>query len=271
MFSFRFLVPVLLLVLASFVTIDTLFTHFVVNKTNISTTGRIRFMLETEENIIPILGSSRARCSYIPEKIHPNAFNVGIDGASLEVSLVLLDLALQRQNIDTVILNFDYDTWITIGDKRDYIPLTNYIEIKKLLLKNTTTSYWNTLPGIRYFNAYEYYMKEYINEKIQFTKKVKRGYTYDKNEKTFNRIEFENFIKERNKETRIWQISSQIQRLVNLVKVYPEKKVFVIVGGYHKSYINTFRNIDSTNAKINKHLKNERIHFIAPNTNNYPE
>ncbi len=272
--SFLFyLLPIVLFVVIGIFSFDYTFEKLVIEKTQSSTTGRLRYLFEEEnKTIIPIIGSSRARCSYIPELINKDAFNFGMDGTSLVTSIPLLEYALQKENVHTAILNFDYDFWYYIGDKRDYLPLIKYPIIRKMLNSVNQLNFTDRIPGFRYFNTYDYYGKEFINEQLNITKEVRKGYTFDKNKKSFNKAEFASFIQERiDNKGSFKRNEKQISELFRVIDAFPNKEIIISIAPYHQSFIDNYTNLGEANKFLDNLNSKSNVKVFNPDCKEFPD
>lgn len=71
---------------------------------------------------IPIVGSSRARCSYVPSLLGHETFNLGRDGTGPKAHLALLDY-LVAHGCDTILYSWDWWRLSHHGDALDLLVL----------------------------------------------------------------------------------------------------------------------------------------------------
>ena len=79
-FLSRYLLPFVVVLTVFCLVWDYFLRETVIFETEIQGVAKLHRIYEPHPGEIPIIGSSRALGSYIPDSIHPNAYNYGING-----------------------------------------------------------------------------------------------------------------------------------------------------------------------------------------------
>jgi len=268
----RYLLPYLIATFVLCWALDFLFTKLIVLDTEISNTGKINHLITSDIETIPVFGSSRARCSYIPEILSPYIYNYGLDGTSLWATCALLNIEATKKSTKPIIINFDYDFFAAIGDIKTYIPLCDNPSIKQLLVSRGLYKSYFKIPGIRYFNSFDYFIKEWLNQKFETTKIVKRGYTFDKNQLFYNAASFKKDVEQRQQSIREWRLDKkQNDLLIETIKSMPNRHFYIVAAPYHASYYKSISNIDAVKQYLHSLDSLPNVTSVDFCNHNYPD
>lgn len=221
-----------------------------------------RLFNKQDEFKYPILGSSRARCSFIPSHMGPGFHNFGMDGSSANVHFEVANALAQTGKYPLIIINFDPNYWIGVGDLTNYLPVLNEQPIQNLIDNpelNADYEPWQFIPGLRFAFNYEYILKDYLKFLTSYTDSTRRGYTYYHSRELVDTSSFEEFRKKSQKPIKdINYLDDKDKRLSKLLHDNPQQK-FAIV--FTPGWLNFDKPIVSDTA-IAKH----RLSFYkAPN------
>lgn len=185
---------------------------------------------------IPIIGSSRALCTYIPDSLGPHFYNYGVNGIGFAVMDIFLKRALARPDTTPVLLNFDYEMfYYQMGDVNSYLPHTGLPEVRPLLRHSAQYSLTMEIPGIRYFGAVDMLMKDCLNEQLQLTKSMNHGAAIDKT--PFNAQQFAAAVEKRQDSLYTWTASpALVDTLFARVRGHRDRRFLLVVAPYHSAY-----------------------------------
>jgi len=215
---------------------DAFFTHFIIYRTVAYDTGRIRHLYEENASEIPIFGTSRARCGYVPDEIGFDTYNYGIDAASLDVINTLLQIELAKPKTTPIIINLEIGSLYDIGDHSAYIPFVIDPRIRELLKHYDAMKWRYYFPGIRYFGYYDWYLKLFINGSRSGTKRVERGYTYELDSVRADPAAFAQMVRARSQMSLGYNPNEeQDRRLLSNIRAHPERLFFLVYSPYHSS------------------------------------
>ena len=131
-----------------------------------------------EGEAIAIFGSSRALGNYMPSILATNSFNYGVNGMTLNESLILVDQYLSHNSSDSmIIINLDPwgfadpDTLHLVGDYR----LAGRRQSIRTSIPALKLSWTDWMPGFRFQGALRKSLAEYVNARKAYTKKIDNG------------------------------------------------------------------------------------------------
>ena len=122
----------------------------------------------------PIIGTSRAKCCFIPDSIAPRAFNYGLNGADFDVTLFFLEQALQRDTATPVLLSVDYDWWSgALGNLANYVASAEHPAVRDLM--GEAYHPIHRVPLLRHFGLFDTYVADYLKSRFTVTEVVTQG------------------------------------------------------------------------------------------------
>lgn len=259
-FAWKLLLPVLLITGG----VSLVFCYWFENKIILGNTScgayKInRILTSYNKNEIPIIGSSRAETSFIPELLGTNFFNYGLEGTQENVMLFFIEQECKKQGKTTpVIANIDLDGINTkSGDLLNYLYNSKDPEVKKLI-DNYQTYY--SIPYIKYLGQFENYFRYYLNNRTQLTKYAKDGAFIEKivlpkkmldDLIEFRRTHQDEFKNEEDLKSRFFET----------LRKYNNRSFIFVVPPYHSCYFSNYRNPEDAKAFLNelKSLSNVRV------------
>jgi len=221
---------------------DVFCTCFVIFGNNSFDAAKISRLIHVRSPEVPIFGSSQARDDYVPELIHPEAFNYGMVGASFEVIDLFLHIELAKNNTRPIIIAMTHSANRGIGDVSNFIPFAERPDVRGLLLRNGSMQWRFNIPGLRYFGYYGWYLKDFVAERQAVAREADRGYTT-----AFGRVlpwdrsDFERSVKRRLKSGYGFKSDpDQDARLFRDIRQYPARKFVLVYSPLHSACFANF-------------------------------
>lgn len=222
---------------------DYLFTHAVIYRSDSFEAGKVAHLIGEKGAEIPIFGSSKARHDYVPSLISPLAFNYGMDSASFEVVDALLDVELAKPKCGPIIIDVFQSAFHDLGDISKFAPFAGRPEFRLALDEQHAMEWRFLVPGLRYFGYYDWYLKDYLNERLGLTRKVVRGYTVSTNGTDFSRQDLEAAVQKRLAEGFTYtEDRSQLAQFLRRVRSAPNRRFIIVFSPLHSSCFRVFRN-----------------------------
>jgi hypothetical protein len=212
--------------------------------------GKLFRIQATRPLEIPILGSSRALCAFIPDTLGKNYYNYGINGIGYAVMDIFMKRELaQHGKHGPIILNFDFTMfYYQLGDRSSYLPHASMPEVKALLKRHDEYSPYMIIPGIRYFGGIDAIGKEYLNQRIELTKSTNKGAVIERI--VTHPSHFEALVKRRIDTMEPWRPRKElIDSLFKRIGDHPEREFIIVVSPYHASYLHSIPSADLARVK----------------------
>lgn len=156
--------------------VDNIWTRVVIFGTRTTDVARLRRLTRDNPDEVPILGASRAHADYVPELIHPAAYNYGMDGASFEVIDYFLKVELRKHKVSPIVIDMYYQMPRSVGDVKTLIPFLGDDDAIDALRPSGEMNWRFTIPGLRYFGYYDLYLKSYLSEHSGKVPPLDRGF-----------------------------------------------------------------------------------------------
>jgi hypothetical protein len=228
--------------------VDFLITHWAIYDNPSGDAGRLYHFVNENDDEVPIFGSSKVYYDYIPAEMGINAYNYGLDGASYEVVDTFLQIELAKHKAGPIIIDLKPESEHGIGDTSAYIPFIFDSRIRMLLERSDSMVWRYYIPGIRYFGYYDFYAKEFINDRAQLMRKVERGFSYEKYW-TFDRIRLDDAIRKRRQGPNgYFPDDDQNARLIETIGRHPERLFLLVYSPVHSSCFTNFQNDEQFTA-----------------------
>jgi hypothetical protein len=245
-FCWKYILPFIVCLIAGLFCIDLLFQKLIISKTESSGTAKVdRIKTNDDPNETPILGSSRAEGSFIPDSLGRNYFNYGMAGVQDDVWLYFLKIELAKKRKTPIIINIDIDGLQSLPSGLIYW-LNN---ANDPVIKGFIGDQWKPIhyiPFLRNFGQFEIHLANYLKEKFEVTGATNKGAIIEM--KSLSKKEFIAAIERRNAEKIIVTDNPSIKN--ELMKVLADtkgRKIIFILPPYHQSYINAIQNVDQVN------------------------
>jgi len=271
-FCWKYILPFIVCLIAGLFCIDLLFQKLIISKTDSSGTAKVgRIKTNDDPNETPILGSSRAEGSFIPDSLGKNYFNYGMAGVQDDVWLYFLKIELAKKRKTPVIINIDIDGLQSLPSGLIYW-LNN---ANDPVIKGFIGDKWkpiHNIPFIRNFGQFEIHLANYLKEKFEVTGSTNKGAILEM--KSLSKKEFEAAIEKRNAEKIIVTDNPSIKN--ELMKVLADtkgRKIIFILPPYHQSYLNAIQNLDQVNKLHSQIAAFPNVYLLnyssLPYPNNY--
>jgi hypothetical protein len=127
-----------------------------------------RLWQSTNDEEIPIIGSSRALGNFYPSELSPKCFNYGVNGMGLKEVIFNLKALEGRNSKWPIILNFDPWSALTEQEK-------NWVGDYRLAPRSGRCKTLDAVPGIRFYGMFRMNLTDYLNSKKAVTKVIDRG------------------------------------------------------------------------------------------------
>lgn len=267
-FALRFLLPTAIVLAGLCVLADWLVTEFVVFQNESSGAYKMhRLFDEQHPDEIPVLGSSRAAGSYMPEHIHYQCFNYGIEKTQYRLTSILLAEELAKDKTTPIIINFDYEffrEWF--GNMAHFIPNLDQPALRAFAGERHRAFY--ELPAVRYYGVYDDYYKTWLAERTDKNYSSRGGF--------FLKAEvapaaFAAMAKKRRNTPAGWDISPQQDSAWTELLSSTARPIFVVVAPYHSSYFEALRNLPVGQAYLAKLDSLPNVTVLDFGQTNYPD
>ncbi len=223
---------------------DRIFTSRIVFGTELSDGARIQHLYLDNSDDIPIFGTSKAHGNYSPADLGLHAYNYGLNGASYEVTDVLLQIELAKPRTTPVILELQYVDTGSLGYQGKFIPFVYDSRFRQLLGRFHATSWRYYIPGIRYFGFYDSLLQDYLNERMH-VQKVSHGFSELVHLPPFDQARIDTLARDRLKmKSGYFPDEDQHRRLIAHITEHPQRLFFLVISPYHSSYFAHFENED---------------------------
>lgn len=248
-FLLRHLLPYLAIVALLCWLVDWGVREYVIFRTPMHGAAKIHRSMTRTSPEIPILGSSRALGSYLPDSLSLASYNYGVNGVGFDLVDLFLELDLARKHSkQPVVINFDYDLFKPdLGDINNYIPHVGDSRVRALLQSHDKMKWWYRLPGIRFFNSYDSYIKDQINLRVGLTKVTSLGAALEKN--VIPEAQFKKLVDKRLKKPQKWVVNAEQERkLIAHFESRPDRMFYLVVAPYHWSFYESFEGMPEAQA-----------------------
>lgn len=246
----RILLPLAVIGCLFLLGLDWFVKHQLIGETPTHGAAKLYRIQEPHPNEIPIFGSSRAQCSYIPDTLGPNYYNYGINGVGFAVMDIFLKRELAQANKTTpIILNFDFRMFAyQMGDLNAYLPHSEIPEVKALLKRHGFYSGHMRIPGLRYYGAIDAFTKDRLNERLQLTKAINKGAAIERSVKSPEQMAV--LVQKRKDSTeRFDPDPALVEVLFQRIEAHPQRNFEIVVAPYHSAYYESIPDADLMSAK----------------------
>ena len=200
--------------------------------------GRIARLRDVRDpNEIPIFGSSKAEADYVPSVLGKGFYNYGLASTGLNVTNWLLETELRRPSRQPIVIDLVQWTVVEFGDVRNYLPISQDKDVRDFLKRAGLWRWYYAVPGLRYFNSWDWYVKGLITDRIVLTKRYDRGFNVNLDEAPWSRADFQEKVAARlalNYGLGVDPLEKR--RLLGLVRGAPNRQFVVVLAPLHKSF-----------------------------------
>ena len=266
----RFVFPWLLVIAVVAIGLDLYFSAYIIKKGEISGAAKLERITHTFGQEIPIIGTSRALRSFLPDSL-PHTYNYGIEGTGFEVSMMFLEMELQKDKTTPIIYSFDeYAFHGAIGNIINYLPyISSQAGIVQLLKEKNQLKWWYYIPGLRYYGNYDLYLRNYYSNINHPGKYNSRGGSFDLG--ITDSIRFNNMIQQRKKTSWKWEMDTERNnRMLNLFKSHPQRDFILVITPVHYSFFSNMSGMAELKAYWKSLNQIPNVHLIHIDGSNYP-
>jgi len=244
----KILLPYSLIIMGLGLLTDYVFTQYIVlGNENMEPYKVKRLMEEDKAAEIPIIGSSRALNNFMPDSIHKECFNYGLEGTGGDVLTIFLKHELAKKRKTPIILNFDYTLEPSAGDFSNYLLSIQEEDCRTLMEKNFRPYYY--VPFFRYFGSFENFVKAYLNQKTGLTKSYSKGAVFEKNAATEK--QFQAWIKQRLETKSKWKHTKLADEFYEMLGK-SDRTIYVVISPLHASCFQSFENMPEMEKYLQK-------------------
>ena len=210
---------------------------------------------------IPIIGSSRAEASFVPEILGVNYFNYGLEGTQENVMLFFINEECKKKNKKSpiIIANIDLDGInIKTGDMANYLYNSDDESVRKLMGDKYEFQY--AIPFVKYGGQFENYFRNYLNNKMQLTKYSKKGAFIDKTVLPQKLIDA--LIEYRKTHQDVFLHEDNLKKdFFNSLNLNKDRFFVFVVPPYHSCYFTNYKNPGDAKAFLDelRSLSNVRV------------
>lgn len=241
-FGLRFLLPVGGTLAVLLLAADWLITKQVVQQYHSMGAYKThRLFSELHPDEIPVFGSSRASGSYVPELIHPQCFNYGIENTQFRLASIFLEEELRKNKETPIIVNFDYEFFRKrAGNIAHFIPNLHHDSIRSYVDTNYRMFY--SIPGLRYYGIHDDYAKSWLAEHSDKNHLSRGGFFL---KAPTDPAAFAQMADKRRRTSNGWDAPANLvkrwEKLLNSTK----RPIFIVVAPYHESCFERFNNMEA--------------------------
>jgi hypothetical protein len=246
------LLPVLLITAVFCFAFDWVLMNQVVLKSPNSGSYKIyRMTHENDPNEIPILGSSRASGSYMPDLIDTNCYNYGIEKSQCDLILFYLKEEKRKKRSTPVIINFDYEMWNGGAENGAYfVPSLDISRVRSYYESRYENDYTLRVPTLRFYGAMQEHIKAFLAERSGKNHLNKGGFILKDSP---SKGAFQALVAKRLATTRAFEIDrGKMDRFEALIRSMKHRHFYLVVSPYHSSYFEAITNISDGLDYLNK-------------------
>lgn len=268
-FLFRIIIPVSVCIFIVGQLLNYAFEKFVILNSQVGGVSKVnRILIKTSLNEIPILGSSRAEGSFIPELLGDQYFNYGISGTQDDVTIFFLEEELKKKKETPVLVNFDLDGInFGLGDVGNYLYNSKNAEVQRLLGDHNNILY--SVPFLKYHGKFESYVKYFLNEKLNLTKYTNKGGSFELN--VLPAKKFDELVKEREAATTIFNNNLLLTENLCALLAKTTRPIVFVIAPYHKSFFKNYRNRADAEKFLHNLAEYPNVRIINFSKVDYPD
>lgn len=261
-FSKRYLLPYLLVLVVVLLGLDYLTCQVVLTKDCEGGTGKMYRLYNMPETYkYPILGSSRARCSFVPTELGKGFFNFGMDGTAALLHFTLADQLAKTGKCPYIIINFDPNVWYSLGDINNYLAVAREPGVSDLLdmdFLGRDMAPWQRYTGLRFVFNYDVLLRDYLKYRYPGKDSTFLGYTHYRSKPLVDEPSFPAFIKKYNSSADTASYTEADKQISELVKRNPQQKfIIVFTPAWHDFESPRGHDIEKASARLD--------YYKAPN------
>lgn len=198
-----------------------------------------RMFTEEDPQEVPILGSSRAAGSYVPELIDPNAFNYGIEKTEHELLEVMLARELRKSRSTPILINWDLEMYRhSIGNVAHFVPNLGHAEVRRYMQEELR--WYHRFPGVRYFGLYDEYLRAALGERSTGNARS-RGGVFDRT--PYDARRFAKLVQRRLEANARWVDPAGRDSTLLRLLGGAERPIVIVVAPYHAACFTNYQGL----------------------------
>lgn len=255
----RFLLPVLAGIAVGCAVLDPLITHGLAWSNPSFGAAKVhRLFTQLHPEEVPILGSSRADGSYVPELIHPDAWNYGIEQTGYKVTRMMLAEELAKPKQGPVIINFDHTFFSPYHPNiAHFIPELRQPAVAACFADRL--HWYNHVPMLRYFGVTDEYAKAFLARFSTGTVCSKGGIFVNN---TAAPGELAQLVQQRKATRHAWIPHAEEEQAWLDLLASTQRTMVVVVAPYHHTYLQTDNNPAAVQAYLDRMEALPHVHVI---------
>lgn len=277
--------------------LDWFFATFIIRQSELSNEYKVhRLLTSSAPGEIPVFGSSKARSAFIPDSIGAGCYNYGMEKCGFDVINFLLAEEFKKTRTTPVLIEFNHRSFISAPrhtiNAGTFVPNLEHENVQEFLKRNNRMQSRFYIPGVRYFGSYFYYLRYFFKAGSGSKKVVSRGgnfSTFAMDGDAFGTL-VENRLNLAGRRDLLEQKAASVEMAISsterlelealqqyldfsydpgllreferLVKLHPERTVFVVYTPQHWSErqgISNFEEITALFGRWEKELPNLRV------------
>lgn len=255
----RFLLPVLAGIVLGCAVLDPLITHGLAWSNPSFGAAKVhRLFTELHPDEVAIIGSSRADGSYVPELIHPAAWNYGIEETGYDVTRMILGQELAKPKLGPVIINFDHTFFSPYQPSiAHFIPEVRQAAVAECFAQRL--HWYNHLPTLRYFGVMDEYVKAFLSKYASGTVQSNGGIFVNN---AAPPEELAGMVQRRNATRHAWiPHPKEEQAWIDLL-ASTKRTLVVVVAPYHPAYLQAETNPAAVQEYLGRMQALPHVHVI---------
>lgn len=206
-----------------------------------------RMFTEEDPQEVPILGSSRAAGSYVPELIDPHVYNYGIEKTEHELVEVMLERELQKSRRTPILINWDLEMYRhSIGNVAHFVPNLAHPEVRRYMREELR--WYHRFAGVRYFGLYDEYLRAALGERSEGNARS-RGGVFDRT--PFDAGRFERLVRRREQAEAGWTDPAGRDSTLMALLMRTDRPIVIVVAPYHAACFRNYKGL----AEATRYLK----------------
>jgi hypothetical protein len=145
---------------------------------------------------------------------------------------------LRKASRQPILIDLHQGAFQDIGDKRNFLPVADQLETRRLLERTGNWRWYYGIAGLRYFGSWDWYLKGLLTDWFALTKAVERGYVRAFNALPWDARSFAADVERRRQTPFKWGIHDwQKRRLRELIRQSPDRLIVIVLSPLHSSFL----------------------------------
>jgi hypothetical protein len=222
------------------ITLDLFWTRVFINGNHTSEAASINHLICENASEIPVFGSSKAGHNYNPEVLGDDVFNYGMDGASLDLTIALMQIECRKNKRTPIVVDLTHNAFRESSSHLKFPSLVRQPEIRRMMNRLGFMRWQLWVPGLRYFGYYDSYVREYLIGRRLANVRTVRGYTVLGKDQ-FDPRAFAEDVQKR-LQVGYWFGSDPVQEnlLFEVIRSTPQRTFVIVFSPLHSSCFEGF-------------------------------